>query len=510
MIYSLYHFSNLSITINQNVPHYDSNSNPEFRNIIAPIIQSLNQLVQSFISNPVDPQKTYQFEQKLNTTLRECGRLIMEFALNRIESKQKDEVPLHVDFEDTIYTRMYKPTTQVVSTLFGKIELLRFGYRPTLRVNPSRSIFPVCQALGILNGVTAALREQVGFYQAEAGATQKRTLLRLLEDHNLDWGVAKLREVTQTISNAMSKYQRKYQVEKLLELLEKAHASAGEKKPVLSVGRDGITLRVPVKGGSIFKVASLGTVTVMDRNGKRLGTVYLGYIPEPKQVRMQEKITRIIEATLRRWKKELPLLSYVTDAGKNETNYYEECLSKMKHPRTGERLHWIRVVDFYHASQRVWKLAEMLFGATTAEYKCWGQEKRAMMKEPNGIERILRSAYWFRKRCQLKGKKAREFAKAYRYLKSRMEYMDYSTYKKLGIPRGSGVTEAACKTIFTQRLKCSGMRWKRSGAQTILNLRVILLSNIWKETFDATLKDIKQVVVPNFVKRKKNSLELAA
>jgi hypothetical protein len=55
------------------------------------------------------------------------------------------------------------------------------------------------------------------------------------------------------------------------------------------------------------------------------------------------------------------------------------------------------------------------------------------------------------------------------------------------IPLGSGVTEAACKTIFTQRLKLSGMRWSSDGARTILNLRVILLSRTWSATYAAHL-----------------------
>lgn len=44
---------------------------------------------------------------------------------------------------------------------------------------------------------------------------------------------------------------------------------------------------------------------------------------------------------------------------------------------------------------------------------------------------------------------------------------------------GSGITEAACKTVFTQRLKRSGMAWTREGGQVILDLRVIWLSGIW-------------------------------
>jgi len=47
------------------------------------------------------------------------------------------------------------------------------------------------------------------------------------------------------------------------------------------------------------------------------------------------------------------------------------------------------------------------------------------------------------------------------------------------------VTEAACKTIFTQRLKNSEMRWSHEGAKTILTLRTILLSKTWSSTHTA-------------------------
>lgn len=36
---------------------------------------------------------------------------------------------------------------------------------------------------------------------------------------------------------------------------------------------------------------------------------------------------------------------------------------------------------------------------------------------------------------------------------------------------GSGIVEAACKTLVAQRLKQSGMRWSAGGAQAILTPR---------------------------------------
>ncbi|MBK8943584.1 MAG: hypothetical protein IPM79_39820 [Polyangiaceae bacterium] len=49
--------------------------------------------------------------------------------------------------------------------------------------------------------------------------------------------------------------------------------------------------------------------------------------------------------------------------------------------------------------------------------------------------------------------------------------MRYAELREQGLPIGTGVTEAACKTLVTQRMKQSGMRWGKEGGQAILNLR---------------------------------------
>jgi hypothetical protein len=74
-----------------------------------------------------------------------------------------------------------------------------------------------------------------------------------------------------------------------------------------------------------------------------------------------------------------------------------------------------------------------------------------------------------------------EFWKAYRYQRRHSRWMAYPRPRRQGLPIGSGVTEAACKTVFTQRLKRSGMRWRRDSGQVIVDLRVLHLSGIWAE-----------------------------
>jgi hypothetical protein len=59
-------------------------------------------------------------------------------------------------------------------------------------------------------------------------------------------------------------------------------------------------------------------------------------------------------------------------------------------------------------------------------------------------------------------------AAAVTYFRNHQHQMNYALYRKRHYPIGSGVTEAACKTLIKQRLCCSGMRWKEKGAAAIL------------------------------------------
>jgi len=83
-----------------------------------------------------------------------------------------------------------------------------------------------------------------------------------------------------------------------------------------------------------------------------------------------------------------------------------------------------------------------------------------------------------RSRRGLHGTK-KDFTEAVRYLSKYRHHMNYAAYQRVRLAIGSGVTEAACKTIFGYRFKQSGMRWKKEHGQHILDLRLILKSGLW-------------------------------
>ena len=88
------------------------------------------------------------------------------------------------------------------------------------------------------------------------------------------------------------------------------------------------------------------------------------------------------------------------------------------------------------------------------------------------------------------GRNGDHYAAAITYFtnQSKAGRMDYPPLVESHVPIGSGVTEAACKTVFTQRLKQSGMTWTLEGGQVIVDLRVIQLSGVWPEVYQAYLQ----------------------
>ena len=118
---------------------------------------------------------------------------------------------------------------------------------------------------------------------------------------------------------------------------------------------------------------------------------------------------------------------------------------------------------------------------STPKGHAWAKEMRKHLKTTSaGITRVLQSASTLRRQHGLGGQ-PKDYDQAYAYLKKRTHWMRYRHDSSQHLPMGSGITEAACKIVFTQRLKRSGMSWTISGGQVILDLRVIWLRGVWDE-----------------------------
>lgn len=131
-------------------------------------------------------------------------------------------------------------------------------------------------------------------------------------------------------------------------------------------------------------------------------------------------------------------------------------------------------------------MAEALFGAE-AQGRKWLRRMLQRLKEKDGVKRVLQAATYHEQEQGLSGRRQQLYQEGYRYLRRYSRCLRYWEYRRQGLPIGSGVTEAACKTVFTQRLKLSGMRWEVPGGQVVVTLRVVLLSGVWDKAMAAWL-----------------------
>jgi len=137
------------------------------------------------------------------------------------------------------------------------------------------------------------------------------------------------------------------------------------------------------------------------------------------------------------------------------------------------------MIDFYHASEHLSKLAELIFGKKNKQGQAWYLKKNEDLKNHKyGVVKVIRSAEYYIKTL-LTNNKAKLANKELNYFKRHRKFMNYKLHLDNGWPIGSGVVEAACKSVVKQRMCRSGQRWTRPGGQKILNLRSIVKSERW-------------------------------
>ena len=435
--------------------------------------------VRSFLRGDVTPERFERVERRLETLFREMARLVLERTVNQLESSARPEP---VTWEHRIF-RPYARRERTMSTRLGTIRYRRWLHRSDYSFFV-KGIAPLDKRLGLTgNRVSPGFAHKLG--RLAADLPQQSAISELKEHFGVRLSVEAYRGVVEHLAREIQFRHDDAATDQLREWIDQAAKTKGKHDVLLLVGRDGV--HVPLRES--WKEAACATLAVYDRSRKRLGTIYLGEMPETKQVTMTKRLTKVIVGTLDTDSTTPLRLRYVTDAGNAPHGYFQRVLRTMKHPRTGGPLEWSWGVDFYHACEHLSQLADSLYGTGTAKAQGWYKRQRHTLRhDPNGIRKVLSSAAQIRRRHKLAGT-SDEYERARGYLDRHRAHMDYATRRKAGDPIGSGVTEAGCKVIFNQRMKQSGMRWSKRGGQQIVDLRTVCRSRLWDRIWSRGLDD---------------------
>ena len=134
----------------------------------------------------------------------------------------------------------------------------------------------------------------------------------------------------------------------------------------------------------------------------------------------------------------------------------------------------ISILDYFHAVEHLYDFVGGHF-KDQDEGKKWAKHQEGLLldgKVDTVIKNIKRVA----------GDKNEAAINLIDYYKTNRERMKYNEYKKIGCGMiGSGAIESAHRTVVQKRMKQSGQRWTRKGAQNMLNLRVTYMNEKWSK-----------------------------
>lgn len=133
----------------------------------------------------------------------------------------------------------------------------------------------------------------------------------------------------------------------------------------------------------------------------------------------------------------------------------------------------VEVVDYFHATQHLWKILELRQDLNAAERQRLYQQWKGLLWQ--GDIEGLKAAV----EHQARGKARREMLKALSYFFEHASRMQYRSFKAALIPQGSGSVESAIRRIINLRLKAPGIFWKAQMAECFLFLRSQLLAGRW-------------------------------
>jgi hypothetical protein len=412
------------------------------------------------------------FERELHEHMMALERELIAEELARYDVEVEA-----VEVEGTVYCPSLTSTETYLSAA-GPVTVERHLYRPAGR--SSKSICPLEWRAGIVGGLFTPRAARQGAFVL-AHLTPREAAALFSELGGMTPSHSTLDRLPKTLSTQWESQRETW--EAALRMTE----SVPEVATVLSLSLDGVM--APMKaagrvekrsqpdkqasGPAGYREVGCATLSLYDAEGQRLATLRYGRMPEPKKATLCAQL----EAEARSILALRPDLTIVKLAdGAKENWRFLDNLDLGLAAQAGQQ---VSIVDFCHAADHLKKACDAIWPKDPVQSKAKFECLRTLLKEKaGGVDLVIRSLKHHLSRAR--GGRRERIDTELTYFRNQRPRMQYAHYLAQGWPIASGVVEAACKTLVTQRMKCSGMAWGQAGGQAILTLRSLIQSNRWQ------------------------------
>lgn len=438
------------------------------------------------------------FEHELHEHMMALERELIAEELARYDVDVEE-----VEVEGTVHHQALTSTETYLSAA-GPVRVERHLYRPAGR--GTKSICPLELRAGIVGGLFTPRAARQGAF-AVAHLTPREAAALFAELGGMTPSHSTLDRLPKELSSHWEA-QREVWEEAL-----RATETIPDEAAVLVVSLDGVM--APMKdagrtekrsqpdkqasGPAGYREVGCGTVALHDTDGERLTTVRYGRMPEYKKATLCHQLETECQSILT-LRPDLKVVK-LADGAKENWRFLDRLdLGLPSHLLA--QVEQVSIVDFCHAAEHLKKACDAIWNDSAVRSKAKFECLRTLLKEQDGgVEIVIRSLKHHLSRAR--GHRREQIEKELTYFRNQRHQMQYAQYLAEGLPIASGVIEAACKTLVTQRMKQSGMSWRQPGGQAILTLRSLIQSNRWKQAWALLRADFCQPV--KIVKTKHSS-----
>jgi hypothetical protein len=387
-------------------------------------------------------------EEKILEATNEVGRIATEEGLKQYDTHGG---PILVD--KTKYTSRCQ-TNKVYQSPYGPISIKRHVYQ----TSRGGSIYcPLEVSARIIHNATPRYAKMLSNKYSKMCAPE------VLEDMQSNHGRGSSLRYIQDVSQAVSS---------IAQLKEEAWSykvpELDEEIKTVNISLDGAYVAMKKEG---YREAMVGSISLYDKEGNRVHSIYLGEVPEYGKAKFKNRLSEEIKHV----KQLYPRARYIGIADGAKSNW----TFLAQHTKN-------QIIDFYHVSEYLSQVANAMYPLKReAKDKVrWLEERCHQLKHEKGAATmILEEIQTHLENCKKLKKQDKEALKGVEtFFINNKKMMNYYQHVKKKWPIGSGVTEAACKTLIKQRFCQSGMRWKSAGMKIVLSLRqLVQTKDRWRQ-----------------------------
>jgi hypothetical protein len=135
----------------------------------------------------------------------------------------------------------------------------------------------------------------------------------------------------------------------------------------------------------------------------------------------------------------------------------------------------IKTLDFHHARDHLWAVANCLHGEDTPEAKAWVQPLLRSLRKGRENHVVRQLEELLQNQSERTPENQELIQREVKFFVKHRDHLHYQAMKKAGAPRGSGAVESLGKQL-QQRLRGCGQIWGRPGFTRLLRV-VVLVKN---------------------------------